>query len=342
MKPALIAALLAACALLRWPPRTLPGEAFDPTREGARAAALLAQLHDPADWDLQLPFDSANQTLVNALRWRLLIPAVGHFLRLTDRQYLALPWLGSVWLLALVVVYGWRLSPDPFKFAALVALFVSSSGWLDTGFSIGCMDPFYLAGLLVVAFTPSPIAFLAACLLCPWIDERFLFALPVCLALRLVAPAGWRSLWPLLGTVPYLFARLWALALGDTSVAAQIAMQSDTFWRFAAFLPVGWWHGWRAGWPLILLSASLLWRSNFRSRVLLAASAPALLAVAFLAWDSSRSIAILLPLLFHGTANCPAPRWLPLTLAAVNFALPAAFVTAVIGHPGIVPGVIPF
>jgi len=323
----LLAVGLSVTALYRFPPLALPYESFDLSREGARVPALLAQLHDPVHWQQSYNFGWTQRGLAQALRWRMLIPVVAHDLRLTDRQYLWLPWVGSFILLALVGWYAWRSSHDVIKFAATVGLFVTSSAWSSGIWGLGCMDPFYLVGLLLVSFSPSPLAVLAACLFCPWIDERFLLALPLCAALRGTDGRGWW--WPLLGVLPYCGVRLAALLAGDTGISDQIAMQGAAFWRFAIWLPIGWWHGWRAAWPLIVLALILVWHRESRlGRWLLASGVACLLVIYFLAWDSSRSIAVLLPFMVYGVSRFTSRPWVLCLLVALNFILPTTFVTA--------------
>ena len=61
-----------------------------------------------------------------------------------------------------------------------------------------------MLGLLLVAFVPSRVALALTCVLTPWIDERFVFALPVAVPVRLIALgrienracAIWLSIWP--------------------------------------------------------------------------------------------------------------------------------------------------
>ena len=43
-----------------------------------------------------------------------------------------------------------------------------------------------IGGLLVLAFSKSRVALVLACLLIPWIDERFLLAVPLCIAIRVI------------------------------------------------------------------------------------------------------------------------------------------------------------
>ena len=62
-------------------------------------------------------------------------------------------------------------------FATLPWFFVSS-GWL------GYFDSWYVLGLVAAAFVPSRWVLGAVAVLTPWVDERFLLALPVILLIR--------------------------------------------------------------------------------------------------------------------------------------------------------------
>jgi len=329
----LVAAALAAAllSLVRYTPEVWPGGPYPLVGTSvawlpvARVPSQLAQLRDPVHWDRAFEYRQGN-----SLRWRLLLPVVGHDLRLTPTQYFLLPWVGAFWLLALSGWYAYRASSSLPRAAAAVALTATFSTWFTATGWIGYMDPFYVGALLVVAFSPSQIALWGACLLAPWVDERFLLILPACWLLRVsrrgdVSRGAWL---PMLGIAPYCLARLAALANGDYSVGAHVALQSESFNTYVAGVPLGWWHGFRAGWIPIAIALAAAWRAlpGWRRPGLLLALGAGLGAVVCAAADTSRSIAVLLPFAVLGAALA-RPPWLVWVLAAANFLLPAAHVS---------------
>jgi hypothetical protein len=326
-------------SLLRFAPRVWFGNYTRysmATTEGTRAPLLLAQLRNPVHWD-RLDWLGTNQVDSvlangNALRWRLLPPVVGRLLYLPPTLYLALPWAGVAALLGLVALYGYRETRDVTSAVALVSLATTSApyfvgtGWLS-------FDPFYVVGLVAFCLSPSTAVMLAACALAPWLDERFLLMLPACACARwALYPDRRRQLWAVAAILPYVAARLAALAMGDTSVATQVRFQTvglaDELRYCATYLPLGLFEGFRAGWPVLFAGAALLWSrcAGRAERLALGAAALAGLgATFFLAWDSSRSSAVFLPLLVLGCNVVWARRALP-WLALANLALPAAHV----------------
>jgi hypothetical protein len=319
---------IAAAALVRFPPAaTCFGRIPAGVLESARVPDLLAQLHDPGRWDRAYfaTIDFQN----NALRWRLLPPTLGRILHLEGRGYLALGWVAIALMLGAAVHYGRALGLSRAQLAAAGLLVATSSALLAPAAWIGCFDGFYLCALLVAAFSPSAIVAGAACALGPWCDEKFLFVLPLVLLIRRRARGeGWRQLLGLAAcTAPYELARLIAIAAGDTSVARQLWLQQRGFASYALTIPGGWLLGFRLGWVLVVAGAVRLWKpAGPGGRWLEAAAlAIAIVPVACLAWDTTRSAAELLPLLLFGApAIARRPGWL-VALALVNLALPAAY-----------------
>ena len=112
---------------------------------------------------------------------------VWHYLRLPPWLLLAIPMVGCVlvlWLVASLTfchLHDWSITWLAAGLFAALPWFFVSSGWLLH------FDSWLVLGLLTVALVPSPWALAAACLATPWIDERFLLALPVCVAVRSVS-----------------------------------------------------------------------------------------------------------------------------------------------------------
>jgi hypothetical protein len=133
------------------------------------------------------------------------------------------------------------------------------------------------------------------------------------------------------------------LLAGDQADAGYLAGQGAVFGRFSLWLPVGWWFGWRAGWIIVLGGLWAGWRTAaIQPRMLLAAGLVGLLVIYFLAWDSSRSIAVALPWAVYGAGQSWMPRRVLWGTVALNYLLPAALLSATFSaQQGIVPTLMP-
>ena len=82
-------------------------------------------------------------------------------------------------------------------------------------------------------------------------------------------------------------------------------MQAAMFPHYAPALPKGWWFGFRAGWVAVAVGGYAVFRLlDRRNRALfVAALLGAVGALSFLAWDTTRTIAMLLPLLADASAH---------------------------------------
>lgn len=299
-----------------------------------RVPALLSQLAHP------LGGDPAAAPLPNALRWRLLPPAVGHVLGLSPAAYFTGALLAAAALLVVVAYFLLAAGLSPAAAAAATGLVATSSAFFVATGWVGQFDALYLTGLVVFVFARGRVAPAVACALAPWCDERFLLILPACAMLRYqrIGRLDWLP-WALGALAPYVLARLIALGLGDGTVARQWAIQQQALADYWPRIGLGWWMGFRAAWPLVL--AGLLWplAGPARRHGLHAAAVGAgLVAVAVLAWDLSRSVAILLPYLMHGAIVLAgwAPRRAPALLAAlvaINLLLPATHVVGPVQAP---------
>lgn len=145
-----------------------------------RAMATLKKIDNPFRF-VQYPGDQ------NAdINWRLLFPLLGHYLHIPRLIFFALPHLGCLFVLALVahVMYlntGNRLLAwATATLAGTTSWFFVSTGWLTY------FDSYYVLGLLVVAFVQSRWVMAGACLLAPWVDERFVITAAIALGIRAV------------------------------------------------------------------------------------------------------------------------------------------------------------
>lgn len=289
-----------------------------------RVESYLAQCADPLRRDIQ-----------EAMIWRLLPPLVCHALHLPGKTPLAVPWLGIVVATAYVAVL-YRRRIDDWRFVAGgTLLFTTTSAILVPLDMPGFNDAWVWLGLLVVAFGESSWAVPLACMLCPWVDERFLIGFPLAwLVGRYQRGKGWD--WPAtteaLWLIPYAALRLW---LGRNDHAAQAAT-SHFFATWVPqsrlvlpFVPIGWWMGLRAAWAAIAYAGWTTprgWRLLGGATLLMTGVVSVVLAV-----DLSRSIAIITPTVLLGCFEYArrAPLKAPTALLAagvVNLFLPAASV----------------
>ncbi len=292
--------------------------------------------------DLGYEVADSNHKIV---RWRLLVPAVARVLRLPDWATLGLAHLGCLALVAALAVLGRRLAPAASPPAILgfcltagaTAPFFTSMGWL------GYYDSLLALGLLAVAFAPGRVLVTAACLLTPWIDERFVLGLPLALLVRLLlSPAAPLRDWlrreaslPLALALAYAWLRLSLGGSGGSQTLQQYLGQFVFGYPLGGLQRLaGAWAGLRLGWVLALLAlaACFLPAARLRPRLgftLLATSLLTALIALHTALDLSRSTVLLLPLLPLGWLA--ASRLLPthllstlsLSLALLSLALPA-------------------
>ncbi|MSU25130.1 MAG: tetratricopeptide repeat protein [Opitutus sp.] len=295
--------------------------------ETRRAVSVLAQVEHPGA--------PIADELHRAIQWRLFFPVIGHVLRLPPPLFFGLSYVGGLFLLAFLITlfrrtgYGWLET----AFAAIAlgsaSWFFTSTGWL------GYFDSWLALALLVTAFAGTHWPLWLACVLAPWIDERFVIAAPLALLCRwLHGPEKFdfkREVgFPAVLLFTFLFVRLGLLS-GRSASGATVGGYLGQRDYLAAPLPriaLGIWEGLRAGWCFAVTAVVLLWPHRARA-VVLAVTLVALLTVGLAtAQDYSRSMTMLLPAAVLGLllAREAAVRWLPLALqvsAAVALLLPA-------------------
>jgi len=266
-----------------------------------------------------------------AMLWRLLPPFVCHVLGLRGWAAFAIPWLGAVAATFYVArLHIQRLADARFVFGGTLLFATTSAVLVPIGW-LGLNDGWIWLGLLAAAFARSRWTVLIACLLCPFVDERFIIGLPLALAVRNTdsrARFNWRILVPLIGLLPYVAVRL-AFSFdpaisGPTKGFLTASLHQAVF--LVPWAPLAWWMGLRAAW-LPAASACLE-----RPWLLGGGAAATLVVCMMLASDMSRSAAILTPLVLLGgftfAARRPdlAPR-VALTTGIANVLIPAAHVT---------------
>jgi hypothetical protein len=325
---------LLSCALV-YPPRMEVWAHRNPSlQEWSRADSFLKQCQSPL-----------SQEVEPAVRWRLLPPLVCHALGLKGRSPLAFCWAG---LAVFAVALAGRLDQltGQRAWAAIGAIGIATSGPFITALDwLGLNDGWYLLALVEVVAARSGWTLWAWACLGPWIDERFLFGLPLAIFVRIhlrpVAGGSTTRIWTaaVAGIAPYLlFRTAFSLSHGDGVSRGYVADMVAVFGIYASHVPAGWLMGFRVGWWVLLipfLATNLAWRSRLVG--FLAAVIP-LFAISVLAWDLDRSTGILIPLYVFGivrAAQLSSPgdrgsrrRHLQIALVclAVNFALPYAHV----------------
>jgi len=272
-----------------------------------------------------------------AMYWRLLPPAVAHILGLRGHAPFLLSWLGVIASTAYIAVLLRRRLDDWRYVAGGIVLFATTSAVLVPVGWLGINDGWIWLGLLAVAFGRSRWALPVACLLAPWIDERFVIGFPLAWLVRHAERGeipSWRSVLLAAWLVPYAALRVAWLAHDPIASRVGHGIFSDApavALAVLPFAPLGWWMGLRAGWAAIayaIASFPGLWRGALP----LVALATAGVMLAF-AGDVSRSIAILTPLLLLGCFRfarahpAHAPRVL-LALGFANLLIPALHVVA--------------
>lgn len=290
-----------------------------------RARTFLRQCEQPLRRDIE-----------PAMQWRLLPPLVCHALRLPGKTPLALPWLGLVAVTVYTAVL-FRRRIDDWRFVAGgTLLFATTSAVLVPVGWLGMNDDWVWLGLLAVAFGRAAWAAPLACLLCPWIDERFVIGFPLAWlagCLDRGTGRGWREARVAVWLLPYAALRFWLARHDASASAATHRFLDDQFQQLrllVPLVPLGWWMGLRLAWAPVVYAG---WTTPSGKRL---PGAVALLATAavsvVLAADLSRSIAVLMPAVFLGcfayARRSPgsAPATL-LVLGVANLLVPAAHVT---------------
>ena len=313
------------------------------TFEWDRALGFLRQCANPWAPDVEA-----------ALRWRLLPPTVAYWLGLRGIGALALPWLGVV---ALLTQLHWMLRRAGLGRAACLATMVlvaGSGGALTSMHWLGINDGWYLMGLVTVTLSRGLRSLVVACLLCVWIDERFIVGLPLALLCRTLTapdlpnPASfailfkrlWHVSWPAAAAVlPYALIRV-SLSVGDDDLSNGWFLHrvAREFVNWAPYAPLGWWMGLRAAWaPLVtgLRDVSIL-RGTPAALLCLLTTAATLALSLVLASDLSRTTILLLPGILCGAislAQSSSGERVLLVAAAANLLIPAMHVSYSHGEP---------
>ncbi len=299
---------------------------------------------------IQQPFSPINNPTNDIIRWRLLFPLLAHYLSLPNVIFLAIPHLGCI------IVLGWftflTLSQTKSRADAFIASvlfgttswFFVSSGWL------AYFDSWYILGLMLTAFHPSRSLIIASCLLVPWIDERFILALPLTLLVRAAyfernvfssKPLLLDVLAIVVTTLPWVAFRAYLVySANDTSPSA--TTNQFTFDKPGIYWTLldGMWNGLRGLWvyPVVFFVLFIRQRKIVPSALLAVALIITLVVNLRFAGDISRSVSNIIPIVALGffvsiRASGFAWRKLLIGLTMFNLFLPASHVVIVFRIP---------
>lgn len=247
--------------------------------EVRRGASVLEQLAHPGA--------EIADPLHRAIQWRLLFPVIGHVLHLPPVVFFSLAHVGCLlvlgYLAGLLRRQGWSWRDTLLATVSFGAAswFFTSTGWL------GYFDAWFALGLLLVAFADSRWTVWTACLWAPWVDERFVVALPLALLCRyagrmlLPAPAAEpsaaasvrRYAWSPDTVVPaalaavFCIVRLGALAHYSSTGATVAGYLAEQHFLDAppVQIALGVWDGLRGGWLFVAVGLSALWSTRLLS-----------------------------------------------------------------------------
>src|SRR5215207_4002894 len=175
------AALLTLCFFAPrfwlWPVAGLPlQELMVVHPEFHRAFYALQQLQDP--W--QRISDPVNRVI----EWRLFWPLISHHLGFSPTVYFAIPFVGCLAALAAVATLTWRATRNALPCMAATLLTATSSWFFVSTGWLAYFDSWVILALVLATFARSRVTIFSAALIAPWIDERFILAAPICLAVR--------------------------------------------------------------------------------------------------------------------------------------------------------------
>lgn len=291
---------------------------------------------------LQHPWVRIDDAVNRVIEWRLLWPVIGHSLGFSNATYFAMPFVGAIAALAAVASITWRVTRHPLPTLSATFLAASSSWFFVSTGWLAYFDSWLILALLLATFARSRWVMFAAAFFAPWVDERFILALPLCVAVRAIAADRETARQPralindtailLAGILPYIAARVGAELSGARAT-------SGSYWADRSLLPApphamiwGAWNGLRLGWVLAALAgiASLRTGKHRAAVVIVLVTLALNLCVAD---DISRSASVAVPALLAALLMAwrhrptQAQRALPL-LCLGNLVLPAQHVIA--------------
>lgn len=308
------------------------GAPYPGTFEWDRGLSFLAQVRDPFDAPVE-----------PALRWRLAPALLGHLLHLPGYAAFAVPWAGLVAALAYTTALAETRLRDRLDSLLLVVLVGTLAAVQSITMAHGMNDGWLLLALLATAFSSHPALRAGTAFIGPWIDERYLFALPLSVACRAVfTPTGaravpaWRfAVWEIAGAACYLGLRLaFTLRHSDPISEAFMRQALSLVPTYLPHAPLGWWMGQRAAWVLVVFAFVAAWRLHGRAAAvgIALATVAGFGAITLLAADLTRTTNFFFPLTCAGAfaaghvVGAQRTRWFA-ALLGLNLVLPFAMMT---------------
>lgn len=290
------------------------------TFQWTRAESFLKQCEDPFRRDIE-----------PAMVWRLLPPLVAKALGLDGNLPLLIPFVGVFCLLFYTSrLLRRRKQSISFIFGGCL-LMSSSSAALVSLHWFGLNDAWVWLALLAVSFADkSTYTVIAACILAPWIDERFVIGLPIAVIVRKLEQPDINVLKTVMiiafSLVPYVALRL-LLRNSQTSAATDFFIEyfKSGFLPAIPYAHLGWWMAFRLAW--VPVGFAIYRHCKALGGVALAS----LLLMLVLAADTSRSASVLCPVLMLGIFTYAKERPARvardlLLLAVANLLVPAVHV----------------
>ncbi len=282
-----------------------------------------------------------------ALQWRYLPPWVAWLTGLRGKSALILPWIGLFAWLATSAALIVRRTGDRVLALAAACLLGTTGGAFTITTWFGMNDGWYLVGLTVLALGRGHWTLILPTLLCPWIDERFILALPLTwlcrrwLAERRMEPVPWfLREWLVLGCGIAIYGAVRIGLSGPSAGKGELEFLrnvSRDVPLFVTSVPLGWFMGWRAAWFVVLAIPVVAWINGQRwvAARFFATTLVTMVVLVIVATDLSRSVIALLPLALTaivaaaGSIERRQAASLALTgLVVLNLFLPYAHITS--------------
>lgn len=265
-----------------------------------RAIFVLKQLENPF-----IHIDNPGNHVIN---WRLFFPLLGHYLHIPKSIFFILPHLGVLLTLG-TIIHVVNKEGQGRIFSICVAILLATTSWFftSTGYLLN-FDAWVLLGMLVVAFFSSDLLLFFACLCVPWIDERFILALPLCLLVR-ASYFQWEEegvlkkvcrdgFVLLIAVLPYVCARVAALMTGaDTTSLGYLNSRLVETGISMVLAIEGMFAGLRFVWMLIVIFIvyNFIRKKFFWGGTVLLVSVITAFFQPFIAQDLSRSMFVFVP-----------------------------------------------
>lgn len=272
----------------------------------------------------------------DTIRWRLLFPVFVYLFRFPPIIFFALPFVMCAVLLFYVAQLTYR-ETGRYRWSLVASALVATSApiFISTGF-LAYFDSALALGIVAAAFTRRQISVGLIAGLTVWIDERFIFALPIIAWVQWMRTKKFSSVISLLvGIAPYLAVRL-LFYFSNRDIQTQNLLGTLFSGRHdLTRLFLGYWDAFRGGW--VCIAAAFIFASGLKRIWGLTLFLAATLSAMLCNGDYSRSTAIAIPLVLFGLYewvrrepnNQPNKPWLNkvsipvFSLALLNYLTPA-------------------